>query len=315
MYPEEDKTMPYLDAALAFALTMLAVSTLVTQIVRLGQNLLKLRNAGLQQMLAEYFTQELKPVVERELNRLKTDLKDNVAEQVRQQAGALSVELPFRREELAHLTEVSTEELIERLKRSPLGKSLLESLGNKANSVFAELGTRYEIVGNRFSQNFRENSRLWTTILALAVAFLLNVDSLYIVDTYVKNEGMRQAVIAQKESLEDGYTSLSTKLQEDSAKDSITKEEFEQAFGDTKNELDVFTSAGFPIGLAYFPHACFQNPAFSDCGQRSYLFWGIGCILTGLLAGLGAPFWYDAVTGLSRTIQTVRAERKPETDA
>jgi hypothetical protein len=315
MYPKEDNVMPYLDAALAFALTMLAVSTLVTQIVRLGQSFFKLRNAGLQQMLGEYFTQELKPVVERELNRLKTELEADVASNVRQQADALSMKLPFTNEELTKLAEVSTEELLERLKRSPLGKSLLESLGNKAQTVFSELGKRYEIVGNKFSESFRKHSRLWTTILALATAFLLNIDSLYIADTYIKNEGMRQAVIAQKESLEDGYNSLAVKLQQDATKDAITKAEFEQAFGDTKDQLDVFTSAGFPIGLSYFPHACVQNPIFSDCGQRSYVFWFIGCILTGLLAGLGAPFWYDAVTGISRAIQTVRAEKKPETDA
>jgi hypothetical protein len=314
LYLKEDKTMPYLDAALAFALTMLAVSTLVTQIVRLGQNFFKLRNAGLKQMLAEYFTQELKPVVDRELSRLKTELTENVASGVSQKAQTLSVNLPFTSEELSRLTEVSTEELLERLKRSELGKDLLENLGNKAQTVFYELGNRYEIVGNKFSESFRNYSRLWTTVLALAAAFLLNIDSLYIADTYIKNEGMRQAVIAQKESLEDGYNFLSVKLQQDPTKDSITKAEFEQAFGDTKDQLDVFTSAGFPVGIAYFPHACFQNSAFSECAQRSYFFWFIGCVVTGLLAGLGAPFWYDAVTSLSRTIQTVRAEKKPETD-
>ena len=43
--------MPFLDAALAFALTMLAVSTLVTQIVRLGQNAFKLRSKVMKEML------------------------------------------------------------------------------------------------------------------------------------------------------------------------------------------------------------------------------------------------------------------------
>jgi len=62
--------MPILDAALAFALTMLVVATAVTQIVGLLRNTAKLRNAELQKMLPEYFNKELKPVVDRELNRV-----------------------------------------------------------------------------------------------------------------------------------------------------------------------------------------------------------------------------------------------------
>ena len=307
--------MPYLDAALAFALTMLAVSTLVTQMVRVIQKASALRNKVLLQMLNDYFAQELKPVIDRELSRLKSDLNNEIASGVSEKAQALSKNLPFTGEELARLTEVSTEELLERLKRSNMGKDLLENLGSKAQPVFNELGKRYEIVGNRFSEIFRVRSRLLTTILAIVIAFLLNIDSLYIADTYVKNEGMRQAVIAQKESLEDGYQALTVKLEQDPARDAITKEEFEQAFGDAKEQLDIFTGAGFPIGSAYFPYVCSQNPTASDCEQRNILFWIIGCLLTGLLAGLGAPFWYDAVTGISRAIQSMRAEKKPETDA
>lgn len=307
--------MPYLDAALAFALTMLAVSTLVTQIVRLGQSFFKLRNQVLQQMLAEYFKQELAPVVEREMNRLKSEVGEDVASGVRQKAQELSVNLPFTDDELARLAEVSTEELLERLKRSDFGKALLERLGNKALTVFNELGKRYEIVGNKFSELFRVNSRLWTTILALVAAFILNIDSFFIATTYIQNEGMRQAVIAQKESLESGYQTLAEKLAQDSGKDSITKAEFEQAFRDTKGQLDVFTSAGFPIGWTYFPYGCSKDPVSPDCGQRNIPFWVLGCAVTGLLGGLGAPFWYDAVTGISRAIQSMRVEKKPETDA
>ncbi len=67
--------MPYLDAALAFALTMLVVSTLVNQIVRFFKNTAKVRREGLQNMLVDYFNSEFQPVVQRELNRLKTTLK------------------------------------------------------------------------------------------------------------------------------------------------------------------------------------------------------------------------------------------------
>lgn len=307
--------MLYLDAALAFALTMLAVSTLVTQLVRFLQHVWKIRNQFLQEMLNVYFTQDLLPVINRELSRLKKDLSAEVAQAICEKAQALSVNVVFPEPELATFTEVSTEELLERLKRNPVGIQLLENLGDKAQTVFNELGKRYETVGNHFTEIFRYNSRLATTILAILVAFILNVDSLFVLDTYVKNEDMRRAVIAQQASLQDGYLMLSNQLTEDSSKASITRAEFEQAFGDAKTQLDAFTSAGFPVGFSYFPYACLENTGLSACENRHILLWIVGCILTGLLAGLGAPFWYDAVTGLSRAIQTMRAEKKPEAQA
>lgn len=306
--------MPYLDAALAFALTMLAVSTLVTTIVRLLQDAAKLRVKVMKEMLDDYFNNELKPVIERELNRLRKDISSKVSDEVKIRASELSVKLPWTDAELTALTDVTTEELIERLKRSDMGKKLLTELGDKAKAIFEELGRRFEIVGDKFTLSFRKNSRWWATGVALIVAFALNIDTIFLTNTYIKNEGMRQAVIAQKDSLEQGYTTLADKLEKEQGKTEITKEEFEQAFSDAKGQLDIFTSAGFPIGYHYFPYACTKDPENLDCKERAngWLLWGAGCILTGLLAGLGGPFWYDVVGSVSRTVQGVRGTKKPE---
>jgi hypothetical protein len=223
----------------------------------------------------------------------------------------------FTQEELKTLVDLSTEDFIERLKRSDMGAKLLKELGDKAQTVFDELGKRYEFIGTKFTKSFREHSRAWATVVALVIAFVLNVDSIFVVNTYINNEGMRQTVIAQKESLEQGYNTIADKLEQDPNKTEITKPEFEQAFSDTKEQLDIFTSAGFPIGWSYFPHACIQNPKSLVCVERSNtpgkITWLFGCILTGLLAGMGGPFWYDVVTGISRAVQSVRSIKKPDT--
>ncbi len=334
--------MPYLDTALAFALTMLAVSTLVTQIVRIGQYFAKLRTKVMKEMLNDYFTKELKPVVVRELDRLKSGASASLAAELIPLAEKLAVALPpidekpttpggqpptpgvhplFTQEEIKNLADLSTTDFVERLKRSEMGKKLLTKLGDKAEAVFDELGKRYEIVGDKFTKSFRENSRKWATTVALVVAFVLNIDSIFIVNTYINNESMRQTVIAQKDSLEQGYKTLAEQLEQDQTKTEITKSEFEQAFSDTKNQLDVFTSAGFPIGWSYFPHACIKAPEQGaqspDCQKRNNtpgtITWFFGCILTGLLAGLGGPFWYDVVSGISRAIQSIRSNKKPDT--
>jgi len=332
--------MPYLDTALAFALTMLAVSTLVTSIVHLLQNAAKLRRSVMREMLNDYFTKELKPIIERELNRLQNLVNDTLAAELKILADKLAVVLPpiekklpasggqppaanhplFTKEELKGLVDLSMQEIVERLKRSEMGAKLLKELGDKAEPVFDELGKRYEIVGEKFTKSFREHSRTWAMVVATFLAFILNIDSIFIVNTYLNNEGMRQAVIAQKETLQEGYQTIAEKFEQDQNKTEISKAEFEQAFSDSKQQLDFFTRAGFPIGWSYFPHACLkapeQIPAAVTCTGKDialqWITWVLGCFLTGALAGLGGPFWYDVVTGISRAVQSARNSKKTD---
>jgi len=359
--------MPYLDAALAFALTMLAVATLVTQIVRLGQALAKTRSKVMREMLEEYFNKELKPVVDRELNRLKGQIKSTIVTEVsthiddlekiaievsnrvenfnmlttevsthaddlkfvekqdEEQVKEVKTNPLFSVEELEKLVDMSTEEITERLKRSQMGQKLLEELGDKANTVFEELGKQYELVGKKFTKSFREHARWWATGVALVLAFALNIDTIFIAKTYISNEGMRQAVIAQRDSLEEGYTTLTEKFAQEQDKAEITREEFEQAFADTQEQLDIFTSAGFPIGWSYFPHSAVKKVSFWNIefvkpaelskeyqdrnNSPGWWLWVAGCILTGLLAGLGGPFWYDMVAGISNAVKGVRGQK------
>lgn len=322
--------MPYLDAALAFALTMLAASTLVTWLLRFGQYLFRFRRKVMKQMLAEYFAKEVKPVVERELDRLQSTAKAALVAEA-EKLGAKDLytgdKAILTEEQYQELTELATGEMVEWLKRTEMGGKLLRGLGDKAVAIFDELGKRYDAVGVRFTNSFRASARIWGTAIALVLAFVLNIDTIFIAKTYMSNEGMRQAVIAQKESLEQGYTNLQQTLEQDAAKTEITRQEFEQAFSDAKEQLDIFTSAGFPIGYSYYPYACGQENDVPDCTERGeplkltllgrvFLFgdltWFLGCFLTGLLAGLGGPFWFDVVSGIARAAQSARAAKKQE---
>lgn len=306
--------MPVLDAALAFALTMLVVATVVTQIVRFLRNTAELRSAELKKMLKEFFDRELQPVVQRELNRMKKKIGDKVASELVETTKNLNWAGLFDQNQLAKDIEVSTEELTERLKRSTLGQKLLTELGDQAQAVFNELGRRYEVVGDRFSESFRKYSWYWSTGVALVLAVVFNIDSVHIMDSYLRNEGMRQDVIAQRDAFVQDYNALTESLEKEQGK-SVTKEELEQAFNDSREQLDVLTTVGFPVGWSYFPHSGFYEEGSKDFERRNnfggWVAWIVGIVLTAGLAGLGAPFWYDAVTGISRIAQRARAVNKP----
>lgn len=308
--------MPYLDAAFAFALTMLVVATLVTQIVRIIQNTTKLRQNELQKMLEGYFKSEFCPVMERELKRLTTTVGNDVVNKLGEAVGKYDTLSENKHAQENKLVDTSTEEMIERLKRSEFGKELLVDLGDKAQAVFDELGKRYEAIGSKFTESFRSNSKKWSTIIALVLALVINIDSIHVAKTYIQNESMRQAVITQKDAFVKEYNALARTLGQEQGKDSFTKADLDQAFKDSREQFNVVASASFPVGWSCFPYSYFQGEGgISKEFQNSNHFWGwvmwvFGILITSGLAGLGGPFWYDVVAGISRVVQRTRAAAK-----
>ena len=308
--------MPYLDAALAFALTMLAVASLVAQVVQRIRNTTKLRREGLQEMLKEYFSTELKPVVDRELNRLKTIAGDKVSATLKETLEKFNAGPLLEKIKAEGHADMSTEEILERLKRSDLGQDLLTKLGDKAQAVFDEMGKRYDVIGKKASESFRVASKKWTIFVAIAVALILNVDSIYIANTYINNEQSRQVIIAQNEAFIEDYNTLSKTLAEEEAQETFTREELEQAFHESRDQIESVQNAGFPIGWSYFPHSYFQGERGSstDFQERNtavgWFSWVLGIILTVVLAGMGGPFWYDVVSGVSRAVKNQHESTK-----
>jgi hypothetical protein len=150
-------------------------------------------------------------------------------------------------------------------------------------------------------------------VVALALALVFNIDSIHIIDSYIRNEGMRQAVISQRDAFERDYNALVASLEGADNSTTVTREQLEQSFSDSRAQLNVLTNAGFPIGPAYFPHICRQNGETLECRQRNSLggwaLWVLGIGLTAGLAGLGAPFWYDAIRGISRAVEGTRTTK------
>ena len=67
------------------------------------------------------------------------------------------------------------------------------------------------------------------------------------------------------------------------------------------------------VATTYFPHICRQEGVTLECRQKNNLggwaLWVLGIVLTAGLAGLGAPFWYDAIRGISCAVEGTRTTR------
>jgi len=365
--------MPILDAALAFALTMLVIASVVTVVVRLLQMLFRWRSGKVKKTLISFLKTELEPVVDREVNRLSNVLTADQTEAIKHAAGELkhSDASLLQPDDLKQLAELPKADAIEQVKRSELGTKLYEALGDKAQEVFAQMSLRYDAAEARITKDYRANCRVLSTWVALILAFALNIDSIFIVDTYLRDHNSRDVVLAQMDEILADYESkvqTSFGESEEEPTGEVSKEEFVQAYQETRNEIESLMGLGLPIGPAYFPHSTFQpienrigyramerTPAANkkpaegavvaepeevdpttpestesdgvptSPSSRGYLelttgyndprsednvidwaMWVLGVLLTGVLAGIGAPFWYDTIVGISRVSQGKR---------
>ena len=332
--------MPFLDAALAFALTMLAVSTASGQLLDLGRKIFNRRSANLEKMLTAFCEEELAPVVEREMNRLS----DRTDEKVREVLGAATRVMarsgagPLLGVETgasvgrgtSKIERLSTSDLVERVKRSELGAHLLRELNDEAEVVFEQIGERWDRAGEAATESFRKRSGWWASLAALLLALTINVDSWYILDSYMNDRALTADVVAQFDSVrssaadamariaaaDSSMAEIEAALGTDSLAARRALDELTADFQATAASVNRLEDSGLPVGWTEFPYACVGTaaggPTSAACATehgRQLWKWVVGIALTAILAGLGAPFWYDTVSGITQLARAVRGPK------
>jgi hypothetical protein len=312
--------MPLVDAALAFAITMLAVATVVTKLVDFLHWLLQNGPALLaavlrqwlgeratlfKQMVDEFVHKELTPIAVRELN-LTPDQARAAVEQAVQQ---IKQRVPSG----AALIHMSNAALLDHLKQTDLGKRIA-ALEDRSTLVFDEISRRYESIEAKFTDIFRKNSRQVAIAVSLIVALAFNIDCVNILESYIHNPALSATIAATSDkALADFTAQMADKP------GAPTAEELTKQYEARQKSLNELNSAGFPFGWSYFPYgptpprSWIRTVTLGDSQPwRSSLTvwatWVIGIAFTVGMAGLGAPFWYDVIRKL---VQMTRGGSAP----
>ncbi len=303
--------MPMLDAALAFALTMLAVASVVTAVVgKLAASATYRRQLFLEQ-LQTFYARHVREVVEERLD-VAADRADAEAKRV---LAGLMEELSLQGK-----VEVSTRELLSRLSASALGERLKAKAGGEAAQLGDRLGAAWERLGEDFSEKFRARARLASFATGIVVAAVLNIDSIHIVESYLTSDEARAEVLGQQDAMLQQYAAfLDGRADADAATVAAAREDLQAIRAD----VDALLAAGLPLGWDHAPWAGCPNASgwlLPRCGGAAassleaalwvWSLWVLGVLVTGYLAGLGAPFWYDLVSGLNHLAQNRRGSKR-----
>lgn len=199
---------------------------------------------------------------------------------------------------------VSTNELIRRVADMEIGQEIHRRLDNEVDNLIGEIASRYEDIGERYSEFYKVNAQRVNLWVSIALALVLNVNVITIFQTVGGNQDVQSAIVKEAMVLVESQTP------EDNSPDSIEAQKQEM-----RNLLDEVEKLGIPYGWPILEKPIEVKNEF--LGLKSYFYtvktsitkglsdfslgwgiWIITTIFTGCLIGLGASFWFDIIKRL-----------------
>lgn len=304
--------MRELEVVLAVALSFLIFSTVASMVLEVFYRHKKIRLKGLKIMLNEFYETELINLHKPSPNYpLKNDTQ--FSQHV----------LKLNKDNHA----LSAVQFIERLATSNFAKRIANNAKTDVALLINDIVRKYDEYGKATTFTFKQNAEKDNLILAVIIALVLNINVITLTKTFLDNRGLTESLIAQSETLLAQAEVQQRKLEQSNQQSEENKIEFmhsitrlNQAVGNIKGlELPIGWSRGV---LQYFEDNAAKlfcdAPGSSDFLEQyavtvkpyhyckndidvilfwisTSLAWLISTILTGLLIGLGGPFWFDVV--------------------
>ena len=224
--------MQALDAALAFAITMLILAMVVTTLVETLHRLFGLREKGLAMLLGNFYDRilfsrsggVLRGADDGERATLVHRDDDHQSRPGRQGAddGAqphLNVDATSEDRKFLNwiwggrrLGSLSLTAFMERLGGSDYGAQLVtqaSTAGEKGIEwVLKDVAQKFDAFGAEASEYFESRARLLSVIVGFVLAFAINVNAIALFETFMKRPDVTQAVIARGESVTKSYENL-----------------------------------------------------------------------------------------------------------
>lgn len=233
------------------------------------------------------------------------------------------------------LTSLTPAQFMERLGSMDVGKELAaaasaagEGAADAVDSVLTDVAQKFEAFGKEAATYFEGRARLLSVCVAIVLAFAIRVDAIELFNTFLRDPNARNKVIEQAQVVTaqaaqnlQKASNAAPQSQEAKEQAEALLKELQSTVDSTKATVKQYADLGLPIG--WHKDNASLNPWAPTCtkdGVMRILADGGSCrsgekliafgwwpwlrlvaslVLGGVLIGLGAPFWYNAVTGLT----------------
>jgi hypothetical protein len=339
--------MKWIEAALAFALIMFVLATVVTILMESAYRLLLTREKSFRLMMARLFDEVLRPRVGHLLRGVTiAQARERFLETVtRNQAYEEKNDVVRQRVQPDQLASMTMMQFADRLADTDVGKAIARGGGEYVETAINDLAMKFERFGAASSQRFQDHARFWCVVLSTGLAFAANVDTIRVVQSLLHDQDLTTRIVDKYQGLVEGDAvrprDAVVELQAIAAleeKGVITQDEresLEKSLSEARLQIGELRETGLPITFDAWPFCKGKTRSGgawdSKCGSEvtasvwtwggivqvasrlwspTGLAWFFSVLLAGALIGLGAPFWFDLARGLARSARLLGAPRK-----
>lgn len=197
---------------------------------------------------------------------------------------------------------------------SQAARTNMALLEHASSAYLSKLNSWFDQTVDRTSDLFTSRIRIVTALVALAVALLIQLDSIGLINQLSVDDQLRnslvQSAITKQESWRDQVQAQSPAPQADGPAAASGMAPLEQA----QRDVEALGVIAVPAGVGPWANAWWQSPQDGGAFRWSFL---LGILLSAALLSLGAPFWYSALANLlklrsliSRKDEVQRTERQ-----
>ena len=206
-----------------------------------------------------------------------------------------------------------------------------EAAADKLDAVLKDIVQKFEAFGKEAGIYFEGRARLLSVCVAVVLAFAIRVDAIELFNTYLRDPNARNKVIEQSQAVTAQYKAAKEAAEalqkiasanpppSDDVKAQVEalKKEWQSTVDTTRATVKQYADLGLPIGwtermrhwipgrgsvrrTGWRASSTQRKNATARKARSAAAVLSFGSLLLGgLLIGLGAPFWYDAVVGLT----------------
>jgi hypothetical protein len=267
--------MQLLDAAIAFALTIAGLATVVSIIIEIIHRVLSLRARGLRAMLEQHFDDVIEPAVRVKVEQAIQDggtkladelkmLRDDLIEKMT--ANPLKILqnsslLPKKAvKALARYNEVTALDFLKRLPETKVYEYINLPLGESIDRRLKKFDEKYEAYEKAISNYFKRRAQLLSFAIGVALAIAVNIHGIRLFERYLNDPELTATVIAQTDKIESAMASIQKRQ---AAKPDADKENFKEiqtALNQYNELMGNFMGLGLPIGWEFYPNCPTDRP-------------------------------------------------------
>ena len=320
--------MKLLDACLALALTLALFASTVTILVEILHRGFGQRGRDLRGFLAALFDRSL-------AHRLGTDSAavaalradfvtklstDHTLTAVLQNNGRLLKHVPTR---IGSETAVRFEDVLYRLRHTHLYEQIAAWESAHVKETLGDMAQSFERLEQAVTKLFATRAKMVSYAVGILLALMVNIDAVWLLENFVGNSELTRETISRF----DGDAKART-----NDKSGSTGADSEAGIRQMRLEMQMRQAAAFPVGWAFFPYCVppdRTNGVDPRCAfgtgrppeqasgwdgidvVRRYGSWFLCVIVTGLLIGLGGPYWFDLAASLARLRDGIKGGAAP----